>query len=355
MLSIVTVKSGIWPPARVVRVDAEVSLDNARTYCADSERLVSIQSAEHVLWLKELVVSTLGQGSLSHRKGIPLGYDYTLANSYFDLNDNERSVQPIFDKLRIDYGWKGDYQTDQTSGKQHYAGFGWNYNGIEDWSPTGHTTGAVICETPGSEFFTLTGDCDIEGDCVSSNNYPGVYGNGESCLITMSKNASISVQSTFILEKCCDNLMIRKVNVKSASGMPKYLNSGETLMWNTDSSVTHEGWQFCFFATIYFTKTGDCDVVGDCVSSSNHPTSHGHNEQCTVTMIQDASVTVGSGFSLETCCDHLIIRGNYVKSPDAVPLTFNSGESFSWSSDHSVNKPGWQLCFSPYVAPVPLP
>lgn len=89
--------------------------------------------------------SVLGDTATSHRKGIPLAYDYTLSNQYYDLHNQSRSVQYIFDKLRLEYGWGGDYQTDQTSILQYYAGFGWSNDGIEDWANE-HTTYAVICE-----------------------------------------------------------------------------------------------------------------------------------------------------------------------------------------------------------------
>ena len=92
--------------------------------------------------------------------------------------------------------------------------------------------------------------------------------------------------------------------------------------------------------------TGNCEVVDDCVQSSGYPVTHGNNEACSVTMSQDASVTVGDTFELETCCDHLMIRGNDVESADAVPRTLNFGETFSWSTDGSVTNGGWRLCFS---------
>ena len=92
--------------------------------------------------------------------------------------------------------------------------------------------------------------------------------------------------------------------------------------------------------------TGDCDIQGDCVSSSNYPSEHGNSESCSVTMLRDASITPGAIFSLETCCDHLMIQGHDIESSDAVPSSLNAGEVFSWTSDGSVTNEGWQLCFS---------
>ena len=92
--------------------------------------------------------------------------------------------------------------------------------------------------------------------------------------------------------------------------------------------------------------TGDCDIQGDCVSSSNYPSEHGNSESCSVTMLRDAFVTSGDVFNLETCCDHLMIQGNDVESSDAVPSALSAGDVFSWTSDSSVTRTGWQLCFS---------
>jgi len=96
----------------------------------------------------------------------------------------------------------------------------------------------------------------------------------------------------------------------------------------------------------YFTMTGDCDVVDDCVSSKNYPNLYGKKEECTVTMSKDALVTVGGTFNLENHYDHLMIRGIDIFLRLEVPSTFNQGESFSWSTDFSNNLQGWRFCFS---------
>jgi len=101
----------------------------------------------------------------------------------------------------------------------------------------------------GSDYFTMTGDCDVQGNCVSSANYPGRHGNRESCSVTMLRSASLTVSSTFNLETCCDHLMIRGVDTESSGAVPASLNSGETFTWTTDGSVTREGWQICFSGT----------------------------------------------------------------------------------------------------------
>ena len=84
----------------------------------------------------------------------------------------------------------------------------------------------------------------------------------------------------------------------------------------------------------------------DCVSSLNYPEVHGNGESCSITIEEDVVISVGSTFELETCCDHLMINGVDTESSDAVPATLASGSEITWSTDGSVTRQGWQLCFS---------
>merc|ERR1712038_2081669 len=211
-------------------------------------------------------------------------------------------------------------------------------------------SGCTSCD--GTGYFRMTGDCDIQGDCVSSSNYPGRHGNRERCSVTMHQDASVTPGGTFNLETCCDNLVIGGVDVESANSVPRSLSAGDTFTWSSDGSVTREGWQLCFSnpettqpdttepqtteSTGYFRMTGDCDIQGDCVSSSNYPERHGNRERCSVTMNEDASVTPGGTFNLETCCDNLVIGGVDVESANSVPRSLSAGDTFTWSSDGSV-------------------
>merc|ERR1711994_840172 len=96
----------------------------------------------------------------------------------------------------------------------------------------------------------------------------------------------------------------------------------------------------------YVTVTGDCDIQCDCVSSKNYPSRYGSSESCSVTMNQDASVTPGDPFSVESCCDTLMIGGIDVESAGAVPSSLSRGDTFTWTSDNSLTRVGWKLCFS---------
>ena len=92
--------------------------------------------------------------------------------------------------------------------------------------------------------------------------------------------------------------------------------------------------------------TGDCVVHGDCVSSKNYPSWYGNNERCTITMLRNAKVSVGSPFSHETYGDQLMIRGNDVEDSSSVPAFLNVNEEFTWRTDDVVTREGWKLCFS---------
>ena len=99
---------------------------------------------------------------------------------------------------------------------------------------------------------------------------------------------------------------------------------------------------------VLFTSSGSgCTVQDDCVSSLNYPGTHGNHESCSISIVEDVIVSVGSVFQLETCCDHLMINSVDTESSGAVPTTLTSGSTITWSTDYSVTRQGWQLCFSP--------
>ena len=46
----------------------------------------------------------------------------------------------------------------------------------------------------------MTGDCQIDGDCVSSMNWPATHGDFESCSIYMLEDVSVSIDDNFGIE-----------------------------------------------------------------------------------------------------------------------------------------------------------
>lgn len=97
-----------------------------------------------------------------------------------------------------------------------------------------------------SDYFEMEGDCDVQGDCVSSSNYPGLHQNHESCTITLLRDAHVSAGSVFDLETSYDHLHIDEVNVESFSQIPNTLDAGEVITWSSDGSIVNDGWQLCF-------------------------------------------------------------------------------------------------------------
>jgi len=99
-------------------------------------------------------------------------------------------------------------------------------------------------------------------------------------------------------------------------------------------------------AGAFFEMDGNCEVVDDCVQSANYPGSYGNNERCDIRMLRDADLTSGRRFSLETCCDHLMINGVDVESADMLPNSLTAGTTFTFTTDYSVTSGGWQICFT---------
>jgi len=321
-------------------------------------------------------------------------------------------------------------------------------------------------------FFTMYGDCDVVGDCVSSSNYPANHGNNENCDITVLRDSSVSVTS-LSLESCCDHLSINGMSAGDATAVPTSMHGGSDIHFSSDFSVTMGGFQLCFsdafeterdcdacvseFVSLggcacwmdetceidalvpagcdhcgepaaaecgidmeddddnieidecapvvcgcapghytsyevdstgcvtscschqestagpsdseeseesmeessmedsyqdvwsenhLFHMMGNCDVVGDCVSSNNFPGSYGNNEYCSISVMQDSEVSVDRSFMLETCCDNLYIDGVDVENRRDVPRRMRAGSYISFSTDFSVTEGGFQLCFT---------
>ena len=97
-------------------------------------------------------------------------------------------------------------------------------------------------------FFSVDGDCDVNGYCVSSANYPNAHGNDESCSVTILQGVFITPSENFAIETCCDHLIIQGVDIESKEQVPTFLNAGEQFSWTSDYSVAESGWELCFSA-----------------------------------------------------------------------------------------------------------
>ena len=81
------------------------------------------------------------------------------------------------------------------------------------------------------------------------------------------------------------------------------------------------------------------------MSSRNHPDPYDSGESCSVTMIKDAFVNVGSIFDLGAL-DSLVIAGKHIHIQESVPLLLDTGDTITWTAQSSDNSKGWQFCFS---------
>jgi len=113
-------------------------------------------------------------------------------------------------------------------------------------------------EVEDSDLFSVVGDCDAQGDCVSSKNYPDDYGPNESCTVTMLKDSSVIVGDPYELESGYDGLvyydssgfptdLATKDSVPtSVLGPISVIFDGHRFVWESDGAVEFSGWKLCF-------------------------------------------------------------------------------------------------------------
>lgn len=97
---------------------------------------------------------------------------------------------------------------------------------------------------PGS--WVITGDgCQVESNCITSNNYPSDYGNGEECSIGLYGDIPIRVDA-FETESRYDLLTVGANRYSGTSGPSSgTYAAGTTISWESDYSVTRSGWKLC--------------------------------------------------------------------------------------------------------------
>ena len=84
-----------------------------------------------------------------------------------------------------------------------------------------------------------------------------------------------------------------------------------------------------------------CEMSGNCVSSSNHPSNYGNSDSCTISLVE-VPLTFES-FSTERSYDILTVGGTQYSGTSGPSDGTYSG-SIEWSSDSSVVTSGWKLC-----------
>merc|ERR1719433_1088290 len=95
---------------------------------------------------------------------------------------------------------------------------------------------------PGTWELTGSG-CQMEGDCISSLNYPSNYGNNEDCNVKLWGDIPLSFEA-FNTERNYDFLRLGGTAYDSTTGPADGSYSGD-LKWATDGSVTKTGWKVC--------------------------------------------------------------------------------------------------------------
>jgi len=96
---------------------------------------------------------------------------------------------------------------------------------------------------PPAGTWTLTGSgCEMNGDCIQSNNHPASYGNSQSCTIN-AYEVALTVDA-FSTERSYDFLTMGGTRYSGTSGPASGTYSG-VISWATDSSVVTSGWKLC--------------------------------------------------------------------------------------------------------------
>jgi len=95
---------------------------------------------------------------------------------------------------------------------------------------------------PGSWAISGSG-CEMDGNCIQSNNHPSNYGNNEQCTINLYGDIPLAFDA-FATENRYDFLTVGGAAYSGSNAPPNGAYSG-TISWSTDSSVAQSGWKFC--------------------------------------------------------------------------------------------------------------
>jgi len=112
----------------------------------------------------------------------------------------------------------------------------------EGGAPPTPTPAPTPAPPPGSWRIEGNG-CEMSGNCISSNNHPSNYGNGQSCSIQLAGSVGISVEA-FNTERNYDWLTMGGSSYSGTSGPSSGSYTG-VISWSSDYSVTNSGWKLC--------------------------------------------------------------------------------------------------------------
>mmetsp|Transcript_47690 Transcript_47690/g.137741 ORF Transcript_47690/g.137741 Transcript_47690/m.137741 type:complete len:1244 (+) Transcript_47690:38-3769(+) len=149
-----------------------------------------------------------------------------------------------------------------------------------DYSNVGR--GWKVCLDPSAQKPTwdvTSGDCSVDGDCVSSSNFPNNYPDNSHCEFHSNKDGLVRVEA-FHTESCCDHLSLGSFETYQGTMGPSnlYLEHTDNFIWHSDYSNTDSGWKLCLTpqTTLPVLRQlgGNCEIQGDCIQSQgfgSHP------------------------------------------------------------------------------------
>ena len=135
-------------------------------------------------------------------------------------------------------------------------------------SPTPHLTESNPTPSPTPSptcaFSTVSGQCTVEYDCISSANYPGDYSASDHCVICVEQSTELHLL-VFITEQDFDLLWVNGQSYSYTEG-PDGVEAEGQIGWTSDTQKTEKGWSICTDAPTP-SPTSSISVVGMCGTS----------------------------------------------------------------------------------------
>jgi len=93
----------------------------------------------------------------------------------------------------------------------------------------------------------------------------------------------------------------------------------------------------------FVVESGPCVADGSCVKSANFPSNYANREKCKITSPSEGTMTTKT-YTTENYFDYLTIDGKQYRSGAPPTMVLTAPKSFTWSSDGSVTRKGFELC-----------
>merc|ERR1712129_329916 len=165
------------------------------------------------------------------------GYDHLTVNG-IDYGGSSLESQNVYDQISwtsnswmASGGWKICFDEPQSTTEPPTMG------PHPNWTITG-----IGCHT-------------ADESCIESNNFPGNYGNSESCQIDLHHALHMSVQS-FETESYYDHLTVNGLEYNGVNH-PEPQDVYHQILWTSDYIYANGGWRICFDEPEYSTESFD--------------------------------------------------------------------------------------------------